>query len=172
MLRSHGLPATLVTLWTLAVAPATVASHLEHQALTSQDTPLFRVASGRSGHGEPLTLRPNDPVPTISLEVRTDPQSGWNVYIAVTNFRFAPRRAVGYPYVAGEGHAHVYANNEFIGEMYEGQFHISELVAGKIDISVSLHVNDHRPVATAGKPIRAATIIEVTSAQARTSTRH
>jgi len=162
---------TFAALCLLAIVPTATASHLDDGALTSQDTPLFREASGRSGHGEPLALRPGDPVPTIRLDVRARPDSGWNVYANFTNFKFAPARAAGYPYVAGEGHVHVYANGEFIGEMYAEPFHIADLADGKIEISVSLHVNDHRPLAASGRPIRAAMIIDVTGPQARNSNR-
>ena len=43
------------------------------------------------------------------LTLIKDPMSGWNIHLAVNNFRFAPENA-SEPHRQGEGHAHLYIN--------------------------------------------------------------
>ncbi len=52
-----------------------------------------------------------DNAPEVSIEVVKDALVGWNVYVAVENFRFAPER-VNQANIPNEGHAHLYLNGK------------------------------------------------------------
>ena len=85
----------------------------------------------------------------IDFKVLKDPMSGWNVYVQVSNFRFAPENA-SQPHRQGEGHAHLYINGNKIARLYSNWFHIPELIKDKNEIKVTLNSNDHQTL-TIGK---------------------
>lgn len=93
------------------------------------------------------------PVPTVDLIVHKDPKSGYNLQMNITNFTFAPERA-STDHVEGEGHAHVYVDEQKIGRVYSSWYHLDvSLAPGKHSIKVNLNGNDHQPLLQNGEPI-------------------
>lgn len=86
-----------------------------------------------------------DPIiPEITdFKILKDPMSGWNIYVQVRNFRFAPEHA-SQPHQQGEGHAHLYINGNKIARLYSNWFHIPEFLKDKNEIKVTLNSNDHQ----------------------------
>lgn len=111
-------------------------------------------------HGTPLTVPPGPKAPALAITVKKDPVGGWNLYLRVTNFRFAPERA-NTPHPAGEGHGHLYVNGKKIARLYGPWFHIGSLPPGRAVIRVTLNANDHRGIMVGGRPLAAAQTIVV-----------
>lgn len=86
------------------------------------------------------------------FNILKDPMTGWNIYIQVSNFRFAPERA-SLPHRQGEGHAHLYINGSKIARVYGNWFHIPELVKDQNEIKITLNSNDHQSLAVGEKVI-------------------
>lgn len=107
-------------------------------------------------HDTPLVLSADD-APTLDIKVLPDPVAGWNLHIITTGFTFAPQNA-GLAHVAGEGHAHVYANGTKLGRIYSDWTHL-ELRQGMVEVKVTLTANDHRPLSVGEKPIEAVVMV-------------
>ena len=86
--------------------------------------------------------------------------TGYNLQVIVDGFEFAPQSA-SLAHVAGEGHAHVYANGVKLSRLYSEWMHLDALASGDVVIEVSLNTNDHRPLAVNGTPITAKMTITV-----------
>lgn len=94
-----------------------------------------------------LDISHEESTPKIEeFKIFKDPMSGWNVYIQVSHFRFAPERA-SQAHHPGEGHAHLYINGSKIARIYGNWFHIPELVKDKNEIKITLNSNDHQTLA-------------------------
>lgn len=100
----------------------------------------------------PVELTAPTPIPTVTLTVQQDPIDGWNLHLATTNFRFSPD-GVGGPPVPGEGHAHLYLNDEKIARLYGNWYHIPALPPGTYTLRVTLHANNHGMFLHEGAPI-------------------
>jgi hypothetical protein len=83
----------------------------------------------------------NEPVPTVSFDITQDSMGGWNVHATTTNFTFAPEHLDSQP-VAGEGHLHLYVDNNLI-IMLGPWYHLDSLTPGPHTIRVGLFNNDH-----------------------------
>ena len=92
--------------------------------------------------------------PAVSLEVARDAVGGWNIYLKVKNFRFAPENVNGSP-VPGEGHAHLYVDGEKVARLYGPWFHLGSLSSGRHTISVTLNANNHASLVLNGTPVEA-----------------
>lgn len=120
------------------------------------------------GHGEMVHAMAHDELleldagaaPKLDIEVSKDPVAGYDLYVVVDGFTFAPESA-GLAHVEGEGHAHVYANGVKLARLYDEWMHLDALPKGEVEISVSLNSNDHRPFAVDGMIISAKTTITV-----------
>ncbi|MDE0496876.1 MAG: hypothetical protein OXH86_05950 [Acidimicrobiaceae bacterium] len=99
-------------------------------------------------------------VPTVALEVTPDPASGWNVQIALGNFRLAPERA-STDHVEGEGHMHMYIDGAKVNRLYGLWYHLGHLEPGEREIRVELSANDHATLTHNGEPIDATVIVTV-----------
>ena len=110
-------------------------------------------------HDQPLELDAAT-APDVRIMVTKDPMSGHNLHVITENFTFAPTAASG-PHVAGQGHAHVYANGEKLGRLYGSWMHLDALPAGEVEIEVTLNANDHRQFTIGGTPVSAKTTIDV-----------
>lgn len=99
-------------------------------------------------------------VPTIELMAHRDPKSGYNLEIITTNFTFSPEN-VSTEHSAGEGHAHLFINQNKIGRLYGNWHHIPFLPKGQNKIRVDLSGNDHTELTVNGTPIAAEIIINV-----------
>jgi len=94
-------------------------------------------------HGS-IDIYNDEIIPEITdVAVLKDPMSGWNIYVQVDNFRFAPERA-SQPHRPGEGHAHLYLNGKKVARMYSNWYHIPELIRDQNEIKITLNSNDHR----------------------------
>ena len=96
-------------------------------------------------HDMPIDLSETDWSPTVALSVSEDPISGWNIHLETTDFTFAPEHS-GEEHIKGEGHAHLYVDDEKIARVYGPWFHLAELSPGKHTIRVTLNSNDHHPL--------------------------
>lgn len=104
-------------------------------------------------HGT-IEVDPNLPIPSLDLEVTPDAMSGWNITVDPHNFTFTPENINRRP-VANEGHAHIYINGQKLTRLYGKHYHLSTLIPGEYDISVSLNANDHSTYTHNGEPISA-----------------
>lgn len=98
-------------------------------------------------------------IPSIAdLKVLKDPMSGWNVYVEVNNFQFAPEQA-SQAHQEGEGHAHLYINGKKIARMYSNWIHIPEFINSNNEVRVSLNSNDHQTLALGDKAIEKVIVV-------------
>lgn len=110
-------------------------------------------------HDMPLEIDPAI-APTVSIVVIEDPVAGYNLNVITDRFAFAPT-AAGAAHVAGEGHAHVYANGVKLARLYGPWMHLDKLPQGTVEITVTLNSNDHHPLTAGGAPIEARQTITV-----------
>jgi hypothetical protein len=111
------------------------------------------------GVHQPVEVGDALPTPTVSLEVFKDSESGWNLHVETTNFRFAPELA-GRPHMPGEGHAHLYIDGRKAARIYGPWHHIGPLPPGRHELLVTLNANTHGAYTAGGAPIEArATIL-------------
>ncbi len=101
-------------------------------------------------HGEPIEVPPGVPVPSVDIAVTEDPKAGWNLRVSTADFAFAPQNA-SRENRWGEGHAHLYIDDEKIGRLYGEWFHISGLEAGTHTVRVTLNANDHSDISHDGQ---------------------
>lgn len=99
-------------------------------------------------------------VPTITIELTEDANSGWNMHLLTEHIEFAPERA-GTEHYPGEGHAHLYIDGKMIARVYGKWFHIPQLAPGRHQITVTLNSNDHNTYAVNGRVISDTAIVEV-----------
>ena len=90
--------------------------------------------------------------PEIQLLVEPDAMGGWNVNVQTTNFTFAPGQS-GQPHTMGEGHAHLYIDDEKAARLYGDWYHIPELPPGSHELRVTLNTNNHAIYVYEGMPI-------------------
>lgn len=92
-------------------------------------------------------------VPSIdTLILEKDKMSGWNLLIETSNFRFTPEN-VNTPHQPGQGHAHVYINNEKYARIYAPVLHLPELIGDSNELRITLNANGHETLAINGKAI-------------------
>lgn len=110
-----------------------------------------------------------DPANSPSVAVRVEPDSitGWNIFLTVENFTFAPEMA-NQPHVANVGHAHLYLNGIKVARLYGTAYHLADIHEGRHRLTVSLNTNDHADLALNGTPIEASVVITVPPEQAKT----
>jgi hypothetical protein len=102
--------------------------------------------------------------PTITIRAERDALSGWNIYLDVENFTFAPEM-VNQPNVTNVGHAHLHLNGLKVARLYGTAFHLSDLPEGQHTITVTLNTNDHSDLALDGMLIEASVVVDTTEAQ-------
>ncbi len=94
-----------------------------------------------------------EPAPTVSFDITPDSMGGYDVHVMTTDFTFAPQDLGDAP-VAGEGHAHLYIDNDLI-VMLGDWYHIDSLTPGTHTIRVGLFNNDHSAYAINGVLVQA-----------------
>jgi hypothetical protein len=109
-------------------------------------------------HDVLLSMPAGANAPTLDVDVKADPLSGWNLHIQTTGFHFSPENA-SRDHVAGEGHAHIYVNGEKLGRFYGPWVHLDNLPKGHVEIEVTLNANDHRLLAVADQPLSAKLVL-------------
>ncbi|NER48333.1 MAG: hypothetical protein F6J92_16850 [Symploca sp. SIO1A3] len=102
------------------------------------------------------------PVPTVDLIVHEDTMKGWNLEIKVSNFKFAPENA-NKEHISGEGHAHLYINNQKITRLYSNWFYLDNLEPGRHKITVTLNSNSHEDLVYNNQVIADTEVIEITA---------
>lgn len=108
------------------------------------------------------------PVPTITIELAEDANSGWNLHVITENFAFAPERA-GTEHYPGEGHAHIYVNGKMLARMYGQWFHVPQLGPGRHQIMVTLNSNDHNAYTINGQIISDTAVVTVEAEEEESS---
>ena len=98
--------------------------------------------------------------PQVEVVVHKDPKSGYNVEITTENFEFSPQRA-STEHIEGEGHAHLFVNNEKISRIYSNWYYLSSLEKGHNEIRVTLNSNNHNDYTVSGEIVEATTMIMV-----------
>ncbi len=100
--------------------------------------------------------------PTVTLRLNQDSKSGYNLFLDVTNFRFAPEHA-GKAHADGEGHAHIYADGKKLARLYGPAFYLdtASWSPGQHEVRVILTTNDHKDFTRNGQPIEAVTHITI-----------
>lgn len=99
-----------------------------------------------------LNVTDDELAPTVDIFATEDRLSGWNIRVETENFMFAPE-SVGLPHEAGEGHAHLYINDEKADRIYGRYTHIGPLPPGDYTIRVTLTTNSHRVYAVDGNVV-------------------
>ena len=115
---------------------------------------------GGHDHGEPEPRAFAGDAPELQVEVEPDPISGYNVFVSVSGMDLSAERASG-EHVEGEGHLHIYANDQKLGRLYGTATHLPVLPAGEVEIRVAAFSNDHRPFVVDGQPVEATTTLTV-----------
>ncbi|MCG5212148.1 cupredoxin domain-containing protein [Streptosporangium soli] len=97
---------------------------------------------------------------SITLEVRRDTVSGWNVHVAAEGFRFTPD-SVGGAAIPGSGHVRLYLDGERIARLYGPWYHLDAraVPAGTHELKAELVADDHTAWSRDGRPITATTTL-------------
>ncbi|KPQ36204.1 MAG: hypothetical protein HLUCCA11_06645 [Phormidesmis priestleyi Ana] len=111
-------------------------------------------------HSKALEVPAGRPVPAITVSVEPDIERGWNLYVGVANFDFAPDK-VGGESSTSEGHAYLYVNDKPMQRIYGSWTHLPELPPGSNEIRVTLNANRHEILTTQGAPIQETVTVEV-----------
>lgn len=101
-------------------------------------------------------------IPAIDLEAKYDGLGGVNLKIITQNFTFTPEQ-VNTVDMPGEGHAHLYINDEKITRVYSPDHYISNklLPVGTNTIRVELNANSHGNYTYQGNNIEDTIQVEV-----------
>ncbi|MEU9028377.1 hypothetical protein AB0D46_12695 [Streptomyces sp. NPDC048383] len=111
----------------------------------------------QDGTGHRLREVPPQGAPEVRLTARPDSEDGWNLQLAVTNFRFTPD-STGGGALPGAGHAHLELDGRKLARVYGPWFHLpaAQVPQGPHTLTVRLYADDHTAWAVAGKAIEAA----------------
>ncbi|MFE6083209.1 hypothetical protein [Streptomyces virginiae] len=97
---------------------------------------------------------PAEGAPAVQLTVRPDSEDGWNLQLAVKNYRFTPD-STGGAALPGAGHAHLELDGRKLARLYGPWFHLpaAQVPEGAHTLTVRLYADDHTAWAVAGKPV-------------------
>ncbi|MDX2392414.1 hypothetical protein NJL88_20610 [Streptomyces sp. DK15] len=111
----------------------------------------------QDGTGHRLREVPAQGAPEVGLSARPDSEDGWNLQLAVKNFRFTPD-STGGGALPGAGHAHLELDGRKLARVYGPWFHLpaAQVPQGPHTLTVRLYADDHTAWAVAGKAIQAA----------------
>ncbi|MFG2297432.1 hypothetical protein [Streptomyces sp. NPDC048603] len=103
--------------------------------------------------------------PEVRLTLRSDTEDGWNLQLAVQNFRFTPD-STGGAAVPGAGHAHLELDGRKLARLYGPWHHLpaAQVPPGPHTLTVRLYADDHTAWAVAGKPVEATAQLTATAA--------
>ncbi|MFD7913237.1 hypothetical protein ACFV30_21360 [Streptomyces sp. NPDC059752] len=109
-------------------------------------------ATDATGHR--LREVPAEGAPEVQLTVRPDSEDGWNLQLAVTNYRFTPD-STGGAALPGAGHAHLELDGRKLARLYGPWYHLpaAQVPEGTHTLTVRLYADDHTAWAVAGKPV-------------------
>lgn len=103
-------------------------------------------------HDQPLEVDATKAPQVVAMTLTPDPKSGHNLHFTTQNFTFAPQAASG-AHTVGQGHAHLYVNEQKLGRLYGPWLHIDALPKGDVTVRVTLNANDHRVYSVNGVPV-------------------
>lgn len=138
------LPAALLAAWQL---------HQLRAAAEALPAPPLQCRHGR------LDITDAERVPGLALELRPDAESGWNLHLRTSRFRFAPDKVNQAP-VLGEGHAHLYLDGQKLARLYGPWTHLPPLPPGRHRLRVTLNGNDHAELHAEGRPVAAEQFVD------------
>ncbi|MFD9410672.1 hypothetical protein ACFWBN_27140 [Streptomyces sp. NPDC059989] len=106
------------------------------------------------GTGHRLREVPAEGAPEVQLTARPDSEDGWNLQLAVKNFRFTPD-STGGAALPGAGHAHLEIDGRKLARLYGPWFHLpaAQVPEGTHTLTVRLYADDHTAWAVSGKPV-------------------
>ncbi|WP_109781062.1 hypothetical protein [Streptomyces sp. CG 926] len=104
--------------------------------------------------GHRLREVPAEGAPEVQLTVRPDSEDGWNLQLAVKNYRFTPD-STGGAALPGAGHAHLELDGRKLARLYGPWFHLpaAQVPEGAHTLTVRLYADDHTAWAVSGKPV-------------------
>ena len=125
-------------------------------------------AHGGGSHGSMAAMSHDEAIAlddevSVALEADVDDDGGVNVRILTDNWRWSPENVNG-AHIAGEGHAHIYADGVKLNRVYGPRYHIAGLEAGEREIRVTLNANSHNELRVNGEPLEAALTVNVPDA--------
>ncbi|MEV7615620.1 hypothetical protein [Streptomyces sp. NPDC089799] len=102
--------------------------------------------------------------PEVRLSLRADTEDGWNLQLAVQNFRFTPD-STGGAALPGTGHAHLELDGRKLARLYGPWYHLpaAQVPPGPHTLTVRLYADDHTAWAVAGKPVEATAQLTATA---------
>ena len=106
--------------------------------------------------GHELREVPADGAPSVALDVTADEHGGWNLHLRTERFAFTPEK-VNREAAGGEGHAHVYVDDEKFARIYSEWYYLpaSAVPEGEHQLLVTLNADDHSVWAVGGEPVTA-----------------
>ena len=122
-------------------------------------------AHGGGSHGDMAAMSHDEPIAldddvSVALEADVDDDGGVNVRIITENWRWSPENVNG-AHIAGEGHAHIYADGVKLNRVYGPRYHIAGLAAGERELRVTLNANPHNELRVNGEPLEASLMVNV-----------
>lgn len=131
---------------------STNAGNIRTQSIISHSPP--------DNHDQIMEIPSGQAVPTVDLVVHKDTMKGYNLEVKVTNFKFAPER-VNSTAIPGEGHPHIYVNNQKLTRLYGSWYYLENLQPGRNKITLSLNAYNHMALAHNGKRISDTKVVNV-----------
>ncbi|MFC7306901.1 hypothetical protein ACFQVC_22050 [Streptomyces monticola] len=155
----RGIPAAAVVLLAL-LATATgctdrpTTHHKPGTGHEQADGPVGELLKRKDESGHRYRQVDEQGAPDVGLSLRPDAEDGWNVRLAVRNFRFTPD-SVGGAALPGSGHAYLYLDGHKIARLYGTWYHLpGNLVPrGTHRLTARLHADDHTVWAVDGKAV-------------------
>lgn len=111
-------------------------------------------------HDMLIELDPDSNIPTLSIQLHTDPVTGYNLHILTTNFQFSGANS-GLQHQEGEGHAHLYIDGVKQARLYGAWTHLAAIPEDASQLTVSLNSNDHRGLSVNGQPLEASVTLDI-----------
>ncbi|WP_324605342.1 hypothetical protein [Streptomyces sp. NRRL F-2664] len=104
--------------------------------------------------GHKLREVPATGAPEVHLALRPDSEDGWNLQLAVKNFRFTPD-STGGAALPGAGHAHLELDGRKLARLYGPWFHLpaAQVPEGTHTLTVRLYADDHTAWAVSGRAV-------------------
>lgn len=157
--RNAALVALLLLLAGGAVAGCGGRATTHHKPGTSHEQASGNVGTllpAEDGAGHHLREVAAEGAPQVRLTARPDSEDGWNLQLAVSNFRFTPD-STGGAALPGAGHAHLELDGRELARVYGPWFHLpaAQVPEGAHTLTVRLYGDDHTAWAVAGKAVEA-----------------
>ena len=90
---------------------------------------------------------------SVEIIVSKDAVSGVNIELITNDFRFSPKN-VNTKDIDGEGHAHLYIDDQKWGRVYSNFIHVGNISDGKHIFKITLNTNSHNEYTHHNSPIQ------------------